>query len=149
MANQGTDRSVVTPNTIPDGSGRNPRDYGAGVSVAAMSWDHFRSETMQLMDAVVDRLIQQAIHQVLSPVFDPFFSDHSYGFRPGRSAHQAVLRARDYVAGGRRWIVDMDLEKFFGAPGQAWHFQRVKFPSRQGVEPPHRESSLSLMEVTT
>ncbi len=149
MANQDTDRSVVTPNTTPDGSGRNPREYGVGVSVAAMSWDHFRSETMQLMDAVVDRLIQQAMHQVLSPVFDPFFSDHSYGFRPGRSAHHAVLRARDYVAGGRRWIVDMDLEKFFGAPGQAWHFQRVKFPSRQGVESPHRESSLSLMEVTT
>ena len=62
---------------------------------------------------VVDRLIQQALHQVLSPIFDPFFSDHSYGFRPGRSAHQAVLGAREYVAGGRRWVVDMDLEKFF------------------------------------
>jgi len=62
---------------------------------------------------VVDRLIQQAMHQVLSPVFAPFFSDHSYGFRPGRSAHHAVLQAREYVAGGRRWIVDMDLEKFF------------------------------------
>jgi len=154
-----------------------------------MSWDHFRSETMQLMDAVVerenmiealhrvernkgaagvdemsvtelrpylaegwsrikeellsgsyrpsavrevmipkpgsrgmrklgiptvvDRLIQQALHQVLSPIFDPFFSEHSYGFRPGRSAHQAVLQAREYVSGGRRWVVDMDLEKFF------------------------------------
>jgi RNA-directed DNA polymerase len=62
---------------------------------------------------VVDRLIQQALHQVLSPIFDPFFSDHSYGFRPGRSAHQAVLRAREYVSDGRRWVVDMDLEKFF------------------------------------
>ncbi len=189
MANQGTDRSVVTPNTTSDGSGRNLRDYGAGVSVATMSWDDFRSETMQLMDAVVerenmiealrrvernkgaagvdempvselrpylnahwsrikeellsgsyrpaavrevnipkpggkgvrklgiptvvDRLIQQAMHQALSPIFDPFFSNHSYGFRPGRSAHQAVLRAREYVASGRRWIVDMDLEKFF------------------------------------
>ncbi len=189
MANQDTDRSVVIPNTTSDGSGRNPRDYGDGVSVSAMNWDHFRSETMQLMDAVVergnmiealrrvernkgsggidkmpvgelrpylnahwsrikeellsgsyqpsavrevnipkpggkgmrklgiptvvDRLIQQAMHQVLSPVFDPFFSDHSYGFRPGRSAHQAVLQARDYVAGGPRWIVDMDPEKFF------------------------------------
>jgi RNA-directed DNA polymerase len=189
MANQDTDRSAVTPNTTPDGSGRNPRDYGVGVPVAAMSWDHFRSETMQLMDAVVerenmikalrrvernkgaagidempvsellpylkahwscikedllsgsyqpsavrevnipkpggkgmrklgiptvvDRLIQQAIHQVLSPIFDPFFSEHSYGFRPGRSAHQAVLQAREYVASDRRWTVDMDLEKFF------------------------------------
>jgi RNA-directed DNA polymerase len=62
---------------------------------------------------VVDRLIQQALHQVLSPIFDPFFSEHSFGFRPGRSAHQAVLQAREYVSGGRRWVVDMDLEKFF------------------------------------
>lgn len=62
---------------------------------------------------VTDRLIQQALHQVLLPVFDPDFSDYSYGFRPGRSAHKAVLAARDYVAEGRRWVVDMDLEKFF------------------------------------
>ncbi len=62
---------------------------------------------------VVDRLIQQALHQVLSPIFDPFFSEHSYGFRPGRGAHQAVLQAREYVSCGRRWVVDMDLEKFF------------------------------------
>jgi len=189
MATQDTDRSAGMPNTTSDGSGRNPREYGAGVSVAAMSWDHFRSETTQLMDAVVerenmikalhrvernkgaagidampvsglcpflkehwprikeellsgryrpsavrkvmipkpggrgmrtlgiptvvDRLIQQALHQVLNPIFDPFFSDYSYGFRPGRSAHQAVRQARAYVSGGRRWVVDMDLEKFF------------------------------------
>ena len=62
---------------------------------------------------VVDRLIQQALHQVLQPVFEPDFSDASYGFRPGRSAHQAVLAARQHVAAGRRWVVDMDLEKFF------------------------------------
>lgn len=62
---------------------------------------------------VTDRLIQQALHQVLLPVFDPDFSDHSYGFRPGRSAHHAVEAARGYVAEGRRWVVDMDLEKFF------------------------------------
>ncbi len=189
MANQDTDRPTGMLDTTPEGSGRNPREYGAGVSVAAMSWEHFRSETMQLMDAVVerenmtealrrvernqgasgvdemsvsdlrpylkahwseikgellggsyrpsgvrevmipkpggkgirklgiptvvDRLIQQALHQVLSPIFDPFFSDHSYGFRPGRSAHQAVLEAREYVFSGRRWVVDMDLETFF------------------------------------
>ncbi len=189
MANQDTDRPTGMLDTTPEGSGRNPREYGAGVSVAAMSWEHFRSETMQLMDAVVerenmtealrrvernqgasgvdemsvsdlrpylkahwseikgellggsyrpsgvrevmipkpggkgirklgiptvvDRLIQQALHQVLSPIFDPFFSDNSYGFRPGRSAHQAVIKAREYVDGGRRWVVDMDLEKFF------------------------------------
>jgi len=62
---------------------------------------------------VVDRLIQQALHQVLSPLFEANFSESSYGFRPQRSAHQAVLKARQYVREGRRWIVDIDLEKFF------------------------------------
>jgi RNA-directed DNA polymerase len=62
---------------------------------------------------VVDRLVQQAIHQVLSVLFDPGFSESSYGFRPGRSAQQAVLNARGYVAEGKRWVVDIDLEKFF------------------------------------
>ena len=66
---------------------------------------------------VVDRLIQQALHQVLQPIFEPTFSDASYGFRPGRNAHQALRRAREYVASGKRWVVDIDLEKFFGAPG--------------------------------
>ncbi len=189
MASQSTDRSAAMPGTTPEDRGRNPREQGRGMLVAAMSWDDFRSETTQLMNAVVerenmiaalrrvernkgaagvdempvsalrpflkeqwprikeellsgsyrplavrevkipkpggkgvrklgiptvvDRLIQQALHQVLSPIFDPFFSDHSYGFRPGRSAHQAVLQAREYVSGGRGWVVDMDLEKFF------------------------------------
>lgn len=62
---------------------------------------------------VVDRLIQQAVHQVLTPVFDPDFSESSYGFRPGRSAHQAIMKARSHVAAGKRWVVDLDLEKFF------------------------------------
>lgn len=61
----------------------------------------------------MDRLIQQALHQVLVPIFNPGFSDSSYGFRPGRSAHQAVLKAQEHVVAGRHWIVDMDLEKFF------------------------------------
>ncbi len=56
---------------------------------------------------VLDRLIQQALHQVLNPLFDPGFSEHSYGFRPGRNAHQAVLKARDYQREGMRWVVDM------------------------------------------
>jgi group II intron reverse transcriptase/maturase len=60
-----------------------------------------------------DRLIQQALLQVLQPIFDPTFSDHSYGFRPGRRAHDAVRRARGYVQEGRRWVVDVDLERFF------------------------------------
>jgi RNA-directed DNA polymerase len=62
---------------------------------------------------VVDRLIQQALQQVMTPHFDPGFSERSYGFRPGRSAHDAVRQAREYVSEGRRWVVDMDLEKFF------------------------------------
>ncbi len=62
---------------------------------------------------VVDRLVQQAILQVLEPLFDPTFSNSSYGFRPGRSAHQALAAAQQYVAEGRLIVVDMDLEKFF------------------------------------
>jgi RNA-directed DNA polymerase len=62
---------------------------------------------------VVDRFIQQAILQVLGPRFDPTFSQHSYGFRPGRSAHDAVVQAQRYVNEGRRFVVDVDLEKFF------------------------------------
>ncbi len=57
--------------------------------------------------------MQQTLHQVLSPVFEPGFSDSSYGFRPERSAGQAVLQARQYAESGRRWVVDLDLEKFF------------------------------------
>ena len=62
---------------------------------------------------VLDRLIQQALLQVLTPVFDPGFSASSYGFREGRSAHQAILQAREYVKAGKSWVVDIDLEKFF------------------------------------
>lgn len=62
---------------------------------------------------VVDRLIQQALHQAMQPLFEPIFSQSSYGFRPGRSAQQAVSKAAEYIRGGKRWVVDMDLEKFF------------------------------------
>jgi RNA-directed DNA polymerase len=62
---------------------------------------------------VVDRLIQQALHQVLQPLFEPTFSEASYGFRPGRRAQQAVSRAQAYIREGKRWVVDLDLEKFF------------------------------------
>lgn len=62
---------------------------------------------------VLDRLIQQAIAQVLTPMFEAVFSPHSYGFRPGRSAHQAVQQAQAYIAEGNEWCVDIDLEKFF------------------------------------
>jgi RNA-directed DNA polymerase len=62
---------------------------------------------------VTDRLIQQALLQVLQPLLDPTFSQHSYGFRPGRSAHMAIQTAQAYVQSGRRVVVDVDLEKFF------------------------------------
>ena len=62
---------------------------------------------------VLDRFIQQALLQVLQPLFDPTFSEASYGFRPGRSAHDAVRRAQAYVQDGRSFVVDIDLEKFF------------------------------------
>ncbi len=62
---------------------------------------------------VLDRMIQQAVMQVLQRRWDPEFSEHSHGFRPGRSAHQAVAKAQKYLASGKRWVVDLDLEKFF------------------------------------
>jgi RNA-directed DNA polymerase len=62
---------------------------------------------------VVDRWIQQMLLQVLQPIFDPTFSEHSYGFRPGRSAHEAVRAAQRYVHGGKDWVVDMDITQFF------------------------------------
>src|SRR5208282_5750151 len=62
---------------------------------------------------VLDRFIQQAVMQVLQGRWDRTFSNHSYGFRPGRSAHQAVTQAQQYIADGYRWCVDLDLEKFF------------------------------------
>ncbi|GKV65923.1 hypothetical protein NCCP2331_20760 [Sporosarcina sp. NCCP-2331] len=62
---------------------------------------------------VRDRFIQQAIAQVLNVLYDPTFSDHSYGFRPRRSAHDAVREAKGYLTEGYRWVVDIDLEKFF------------------------------------
>ena len=78
---------------------------------------------------VTDRLIQQALLQVLQPKIDPMFSEHSYGFRPGRRAQDAVLSAQRYVQDGYRVVVDVDLEKFFDRvkfgevlrPGQSRH----------------------------
>src|ERR1700736_6553073 len=62
---------------------------------------------------VLDRFVQQAVQQVLQGQWDPTFSEHSYGFRPNRSAQQAVARAQQYIAEGFTWVVDLDLEKFF------------------------------------
>ena len=62
---------------------------------------------------VLDRLIQQALLQTLTPLFDPHFSPESYGFRPGKRAHDAIRRAQEHIRAGHRFVVDMDLEKFF------------------------------------
>lgn len=62
---------------------------------------------------VVDRMIQQAMAQILTPIFDRDFSESSFGFRPGRNAHQAILKAREHISEGYNWVVDMDLEKYF------------------------------------
>lgn len=75
---------------------------------------------------VQDRMIQQAMLQVLSPLFEPTFSEHSYGFRPGRSAHDAVKAAREQVASGYEWVVDLDLEKFFDTVQHERLMARVK-----------------------
>ena len=74
---------------------------------------------------VLDRMIQQAIAQVLEPMFDPGFSDRSYGFRPGRSAHDAVRKVREYLAEGYRIAVDMDLAKFFDTVNHELLMNRV------------------------
>lgn len=62
---------------------------------------------------VLDRLLQQAIHQILRPIYDPEFSEWSYGFRPGRSAQQALVQIRSHIQSGNSWVIDMDLSKFF------------------------------------
>jgi RNA-directed DNA polymerase len=67
---------------------------------------------------VLDRFLQQALLQVLQPAWDPTFSDHSSGFRPGRSAHPAAARAQQYLEEGYDWVVDLDLEKFFARVNQ-------------------------------
>jgi group II intron reverse transcriptase/maturase len=74
---------------------------------------------------VLDRFIQQALLQVLQPRIDPTFSDHSYGFRPGRRAHEAIERAQGYVQGGRRVVVDVDLSKFFDRANHDIVMERV------------------------
>lgn len=75
---------------------------------------------------VLDRLIQQALHQCLSPLFEPTFSEASFGFRPGRSAQQAVQRAQSHVQGGFGWVVDVDLEKFFDRVNHDLLMDRVR-----------------------
>ena len=81
-------------------------------------WPKIRQQLLQGqyklgIPTVLDRFIQQALLQVLNRIYDPTFSPHSYGFRPGRNAHQAVRQAKNYGAQGYEWVVDIDLEKCF------------------------------------
>jgi len=71
------------------------------------------SKRMLGIPTVVDRLIQQGISQILTPIYEPEFSDHSYGFRPRRNAHQALIKCKAYIQQGYKYAVDMDLAKFF------------------------------------
>ena len=80
---------------------------------------------------VLDRLIQQAIHQVLTDIFEPTFSEHSYGFRPKRNAHQAVEQARVYQSEGYKWVVDIDLANFFDTVNHDRLMERVKQEVRE------------------
>ena len=80
---------------------------------------------------IVDRVIQQAITQVLTPIFDPGFSESSFGFRPGRSAHGALRQVQRFIGEGYRVAVDLDLAKFFGAPGDR---QEVKWCKSTAVK---------------
>lgn len=75
---------------------------------------------------VQDRLIQQAIHQTLTGIFEPTFSEHSYGFRPNRNAHQAVEQARHYISEGYEWVVDIDLANFFDTVNHNRLMERLK-----------------------
>ncbi|MGM1428846.1 group II intron reverse transcriptase/maturase [Sphingobacterium lactis] len=71
------------------------------------------SKRMLGIPTVIDRLIQQGISQILTPIYEAEFSDHSYGFRPGRNAQQALIKCKEYIQQGYKYSVDMDLEKFF------------------------------------
>ena len=88
-------------------------------------------ERMLGVPTVLDRLIQQAVLQVLTPVFDPHFHPHSFGFRPGRSAHEAVERARQSIVDGAAWCVDWDLDTFFDRVG---HYALMARVSRRAAD---------------
>lgn len=81
---------------------------------------------------VRDRIVQTALRLVLEPVFERHFAAQSYGFRPGRGCKDALRRVDALLQAGYTWVVDVDLRRYFGAPGQAGRFQRVQFPPRQG-----------------
>ena len=80
-----------------------------------------------------EKVAQRAIVMLLEPIYEQDFMPCSFGFRRGRSAHQALQALRTGIMERRgRWVLDVDIRKYFGASGQAWRFQRVQFPHRQG-----------------
>ena len=90
------------------------QERGAALFLERFRFNPIQTHAQLVREAsVVDRLVQQAILQVLEPILDPTFSSSSFGFRPGKSAHQALAQAQTYVADGREVVVDIDLEKFF------------------------------------
>lgn len=93
---------------------------------------------------VTDRLIQQALYQLLNPLYDPTFTDNSYGFRPGHNAQQAVQQSRDYIRQGKRWVVDVDLSKFFDEV----HHDRLLAKLRQWKRPWTRMQELIRLGVS-
>ena len=98
--------------------------------------------------SVVDRLIQQGLHQVLNPIYDPNFSQWSYGFRAGRSAHDAIRQARDHINKGKRWIVDVDLSKFFDEVNHERLLSRLRkrIEDRRVIHLIHRYLKAGIME---
>jgi retron-type reverse transcriptase len=103
-------RSDEAPRTTHD-----PRRSGAsGLMEAVLDRDNLKAALKRVKrNGGSPGIDGMSVLQVLQPQFDPTFSDHSYGFRPGRRAHDAVRRAQRYIEEGRRWVVDVDLEKFF------------------------------------
>jgi RNA-directed DNA polymerase len=95
------------------------------------------------ISCIEDKIVQELTRRILEAIYEPGFYDTSYGFRPGRSCHDALRRLnREEMSAPVNWVADLDLAQFFGAPGQAWRFQRVRFPPRQGerAAPPGIES---------
>ena len=101
-------RTVLMTRIDPTVAGRIPR---AALRVEIAKLDGGGMRTLGI-PTTRDRFVQQAVLQVLQRQWDPTFSEHSYGFRPGRSAHQAVAQAQKNIAEGYSWVVDLDLEKF-------------------------------------
>ena len=99
--------------------------------------------------AIRDRVVQGALKLILEPIFEADFQPGSFGYRPKKTAHTAIQRVSTAILEGKTYVIDLDLRSYFGAPGKAGRFQRVRFPHWQGEQPPHQESSLGLVEVTT